>query len=73
MDFSMIDGFNTSHKPFISTDPSYKNLTGGMLIGPMIEGYYIVMWYNSALASKMGLNIKTTGMTFDDFLSYIKW
>ncbi|MFO7657116.1 MAG: extracellular solute-binding protein [Bacteroidales bacterium] len=72
VDFSEYKKFIESHKPEIFEDSTYKNLTGGQFIGPMIEGYYVLLWYNKQLADKMGLNIKAHGMTYEDFLNYVK-
>jgi hypothetical protein len=72
VNFEEIPGFVQSQKPFIIEDPGYRNQTGGILVGPYIEGYYYALYYNRDLAAKMGLQIKPFGMTFDDLLGYVK-
>jgi len=72
VDFSEYPEFIEGHKSEIIIDSRYKNLTGGQLVGPMIEGYYVLLWYNEPLADKIGLNIKSRGMSYEDFLTYIK-
>jgi ABC-type glycerol-3-phosphate transport system substrate-binding protein len=53
-------------------DPVYRNQTGGILVGPYIEGYYMAIFYNKDVAEKMGIEIKQYGMSFEDLLGYIK-
>jgi ABC-type glycerol-3-phosphate transport system substrate-binding protein len=72
VDFEEIPGFVQSQKPFISEDPGYRNQTGGILVGPYIEGYYYSLYYNRDLAAKMGIQVKPFGMTFEDLLGYVK-
>ena len=72
IDFSEYSEFIEAHKTEIIKDTRYRNLTGGQLIGPLIEGYYVLLWYNEPLADKIGLSIKSRGMSYEDFLTYIK-
>ena len=72
VNFEEIPGFAQSQKPFIIEDPSYRNQTGGVLVGPYIEGYYYALYYNRDLAEKMGIQVKPFGMTFEDLLGYVK-
>ena len=72
VDFEEIPGFVQSQKPFITQDPGYRNQTGGILVGPYIEGYYYALYYNRDLAAKMGIQVKPFGMTFEDLLGYVK-
>ena len=55
VDFRTVPGFAEAHKPFILQDPTYAAQTGGILVGPYIEGQYIVLWQNRELASRLGL------------------
>lgn len=72
VNFEEIPGFVQSQKSFIIKDPSYRNQTGGILVGPYIEGYYYALYYNRDLAAKMGIHVKPFGMTFEDLLGYVK-
>lgn len=72
VNFEEIPGFVQSQKSFIIEDPSYRNQTGGILVGPYIEGYYYALYYNRDLANKIGLQVKPFGMSFDDLLGYVK-
>jgi hypothetical protein len=72
VNFEDVPGFVRSQKRFISEDPAYRNQTGGILVGPFIEGYYYALYYNRVLAEKMGIQVKPFEMTFDDLLSYVK-
>ena len=72
VNFEDVPGFVQSQKPFIIEDPSYRNQTGGILVGPYIEGYYYALYYNRDLAAKIGIQPKPFGMTFDDLLGYVK-
>jgi len=46
VDFTAVPGFTDSQKEFIIEDPVYRNQTGGILVGPYIEGYALALWYN---------------------------
>ncbi|HEX5391951.1 MAG TPA: hypothetical protein VFW68_01630 [Rhodocyclaceae bacterium] len=72
VNFEQVPGFVQSQKPFIIEDPAYRNQTGGILVGPYIEGYFYALYYNRDLAAKMGIQVKPFGMTFDDLLGYVK-
>ncbi len=72
VNFEQVPGFIKSQKPFIVEDPAYRNQTGGILVGPYIEGYYYALYYNRDLAAKIGIQVKPFGMTFDDLLGYVK-
>jgi ABC-type glycerol-3-phosphate transport system substrate-binding protein len=72
VNFEEVPGFVRSQKPFIIEDPSYRNQTGGILVGPYIEGYYYALYYNRELAARMGIRVKPFGMTFDDLLGYVR-
>jgi ABC-type glycerol-3-phosphate transport system substrate-binding protein len=72
VDFESFDWFKESHKPFIIQDPFYRNMTGGKLVGPFIEGFYTAFWYNKKIAAQIGLKVKNTGMTFEDLKDYLK-
>lgn len=71
VNFEEIPGFIQSQKPFIIEDPAYRNQTGGILVGPYIEGYYYALYYNRDLAKKIGIQPKPFGMSFDDLLGYV--
>ncbi len=64
--------FQQSHKDFILNSPYYREQTGGLLVGPYIEGFFTFMWKNQDTAGRIGLEIKDRRMTLDDFLSYAK-
>jgi len=70
VDFLKIEKFKDTQKAVIVNDPIYRKGTGGIIVGPYIEGYVGVAWYNQNLADRIGLNIKNYGMTFDDLLEY---
>jgi spermidine/putrescine-binding protein len=72
VNFEEVPGFIHSQKPFIIEDPTYRNQTGGILVGPFIEGYYYALYYNRDLAAKIGIQPKQFGMTFEDLLGYVK-
>ncbi|MCD4844994.1 MAG: ABC transporter substrate-binding protein [Methanosarcinales archaeon] len=72
VNFEEVNGFKQTQKSFIIHDPIYREQTGGMIVGPYIEGYYNVMYYNKDVAQELGIEIKHLGMTYDDLLSYIK-
>ncbi|MCD4796502.1 MAG: ABC transporter substrate-binding protein [Candidatus Cloacimonetes bacterium] len=72
VNFEEIEGFKQTQKSFIFDDPVYRNQTGGILVGPYIEGYYMAIFYNKDVAEKMGIEIKQYNMTFEDLLGYVK-
>lgn len=72
VNFLEVDGFSETQKDFIIEDLGYRQGTGGILVGPYIEGFHIMAWYNQDLAAMMGLDIRQHGMTFHDFLGYVK-
>jgi ABC-type glycerol-3-phosphate transport system substrate-binding protein len=72
VNFEEVEGFKETQKPFILEDPIYRNQTGGILIGPYIEGFYWALFYNTEVAKRIGIEIKQEGMTFDDLLGYVK-
>ncbi len=68
VDFMEIEGFQDTQKSFIIDN--YLDEYGGILVGPYIEGFYIMLWYNSDLAEQMDIEIKQYNMTFEDLVSY---
>lgn len=70
VDFSEVDGFFQSQKEFILKTPYYKEQTGGIYVGPFIEGFLACLWYNTKVAEKIGITVPEQGMTTNDFLSY---
>jgi hypothetical protein len=72
VDFSEVDGFLESQKPFILKIPHYKKQTGGIFVGPFVEGFIACPWYNTKVAEKIGVTILERNMDIDTFLSYAK-
>ena len=72
VDFTTVAGYAESQKEFIVEDPVYRNQTGGILVGPYIEGYALALWYNREVAERLGLEIESRGMTFDDLLGHVR-
>lgn len=72
VDFSTLPAFSTTQKDFIFSDPYYKGQTGGLLVGPYIEGYFFFFCENTELSKKIGITMKKRDMTVDDLLSYAR-
>ena len=72
VNFEAFDWFRASQKPIVFEVKQYREDLGGIFAGPLIEGRYFSLWYNTKTAKKIGLHIKQTGMTFEDFEGYIK-
>jgi ABC-type glycerol-3-phosphate transport system substrate-binding protein len=72
VDFGQVPDFRATQKRFIFDDPVWADQTGGIIVGPMLEGYYHAIFYNKDVADKVGVKIKNTGMSFEDLLGYIK-
>ncbi len=71
VDFSEIPEFRKNTRPELLSD-TVKALYGGIIPGPFIDGYNWVLWVNSEVAKKIGIDIKQFDMTFEDFLGYLK-
>lgn len=72
VNFESLPGFSDTQKPFILTDPQYRNHMNGVITGPYIEGFYQPFYYNKELVDKIGLTIKDRGMTYEDLLGYFR-
>jgi len=70
VDFSRVPGFLDSQKDFIVSDPRYKDKLGGVFTGPFIENYLMNLWYNMAVAGRVGLEVRERDMTFEDLSGY---
>lgn len=70
VDFAKLDWFKETQKDFIISDSYYRNLTGNIIPGPYIEGFYYSIWYNQEVADKIGIDIQEQGMTAQDLLDY---
>jgi ABC-type glycerol-3-phosphate transport system substrate-binding protein len=71
VDFTKVPGFLESHGSFISSNTT-KSRAGGIIVGPYNEGQLWALFVNLNVAKRMGIEVKQYGMTFDDFLGYIK-
>jgi hypothetical protein len=49
-----------------------KKRWNGIIPGPFLEGQYWALWINKNVTRKLGIEVNQFGMTFNDFLSYIK-
>ncbi len=72
VDFGQVPGFRKTQKDFIFDDPIWAAQTGGIIVGPMLEGYYHAIFYNKDVADRVGIEIKDMGMTFEDLLGYVR-
>jgi ABC-type glycerol-3-phosphate transport system substrate-binding protein len=72
VNFENVEGFKETQKSFIIHDPVYRKQTSDIIVGPYIEGYYYVIYYNKNVAEKMGIEVKQYSMTFDDLIGYVK-
>jgi len=69
-DVSSLPWFRASQKDFILSSPYYREQTGGILVGPYIEGFFTCLWVNQEVERRVGLEVKNRGMTLEDFFSY---
>ncbi len=72
VDFGQVPGFKELQKDFIFDNPIWAAQTGGIIVGPMLEGYYHAIFFNKDVADTIGIKIKDLGMTFEDLLGYVK-
>ena len=54
LDVSDLPWFQQSQKDFILNSPYYREQTGGLLVGPYIEGFFTFLWQNQEVAKKIG-------------------
>lgn len=71
VDFGQVEGFKEKHLDFIN-DKAFSQNTGNILLCPYNEGQFWALYVNLNVAKKMGIEVKQYGMTFDDFMGYIK-
>src|ERR1035437_3757587 len=55
VNFEAFDWFRASQKPIVFEVKQYREDLGGIFAGPLIEGRYFSLWYNSQTAKKIGL------------------
>jgi len=72
VDLSTYSEIVNNHKPGIFDKAEFKTKWNNIIPGVAIDGADAVLWCNTELAEKLGLNIKQFDMTLDDFLSYLK-
>ncbi|HYD34903.1 MAG TPA: ABC transporter substrate-binding protein [Vitreimonas sp.] len=72
VDFETVPGFKETQKPFVLSDPQFRNHMNGTITGPFIEGFYQPFFYNKELTDLMGIKIKEQGMTDADLIGYLK-
>jgi hypothetical protein len=71
VDFSGIEEYRQGTIPELLTEEA-KAQWNGIIPGPWLEGQYWALWCNKKVAQKVGIEVKQFGMTFDDFVGYIK-
>ena len=71
-DVSDLPWFKKSQKDFILDSPHYREQTGGIFVGPYIEGFFTCLWQNQEVARQVGIAVKERHMTLEDFFSYAK-
>lgn len=71
VDFSEIPQFRETTVQGLIND-SIIGLWGGIIPGPLVEGFYYTLWCNTNVANQVGVEVKQMGMTFDDFRTYIQ-
>lgn len=72
VDFAEVPGFEETQKSFLTGNPDCYRKTGGVLVGPYIEGYFYALWYNTAVAEKLGINIREEEMTEENLIQYVQ-
>ncbi len=72
VDFAEVDWFAKTQKPFITENPMYRAAFDNMFVGPYIEGFYCMLWYNRDVAERLGLTIDPHAVTIDDLVSYVR-
>lgn len=71
VDFSTIPGYKENHLASFDLEAIKRN-TGNVCTSPYMEGTYNAVFTNLEVAKKIGITVKQYGMTYEDFLGYIK-
>lgn len=71
VDFSLIPEFRNRTLPHLLTNKT-KSKYGGIIPGPFLEGSYWALWANKEVTDRLGISVKEKGMTFNDFISYMR-
>lgn len=71
VDFSQYEDYVSNTMPELLSEKTKKRWQG-IIPGPFLEGQFYALWVNKKIANKIGIDVKQFGMTFDDFLSYVK-
>jgi len=72
VDFSTVPGFLKTQKDSIVDTPFYRDKTGGIFLGPYIEGIVFCLWYTRQVADTIGIRVKERGLTVEEFIGYAK-
>ena len=68
VNFAEVPGFLESHEEFIVSTPYYREQSGGIFVGPLVEGLIMCPWYNKEVAETAGIFVPERGMTVDQFI-----
>lgn len=72
VDFHDIPGFYETQNEAVIQDPTFSEPYDDIILGPYLEGWYHVIYFNKALADKMNLKINKFNMSSEDLLSYVR-
>lgn len=72
VDFKNISGFYETQNAAVVQDPTFSEPFDDIILGPYLEGWYHVMYYNNDLANQMKLRINTFDMTSDELISIVR-
>jgi ABC-type glycerol-3-phosphate transport system substrate-binding protein len=72
VDFSEVPSFKETQKAFLVEGTNCHQKTGGVFVGPYIEGFFYALWYNTAVAEKLGIKIREEEMTAENLLQYVQ-
>lgn len=72
VDFSNEQWFIDAHKNNLFSNDRYTRPYGDLAPGPYIEGNWNVLYKSDIVEKKLGINIKKTDMSFDDFIAAAK-
>ena len=72
VDLSVYPEIVNNHRQGIFDKEEFKKKWKNTIPGVAIDGADALLWCNTELAKKLGLNIKQFDMTLEDFLGYLK-
>lgn len=72
VDFQNEDWFQSAHKEYVLSSDEYTGNYGKIATGAFIEGAWDLLYVSSDVENKLGIKVKDTDMSMDDFIAYAR-